>query len=315
MGRCSWGVPPARVCRHFHLSISRQFLKTPNNKRSLQQKASDTESDGVELTFISAPAVLKGMHFFWRVKPMDTLSNLLREIWMRLARIVFFNRSQARFVVILGGPGFGKDTVAERLKERLGLPVLTTGSLLRSAIASGSALGNEIAPLVNSGKFVDDAIILRLVRAELAKPEYAHGAILNGIPRTLTQASALRSQLTWWGNKVNRVVMLEVSEEDVLERLSLRRICSNKSCNKSYHLKFAPSTKEGVCDSCKCELQTRQDDNPDVVRERLRVYNETFGPLRKFYEQSSLLTRVRSDNKKSVDEIVKDVIFTIEQFD
>ncbi|MBX9570112.1 MAG: nucleoside monophosphate kinase [Candidatus Obscuribacterales bacterium] len=246
---------------------------------------------------------------------MDTLSNLLREIWMRLARIVFFNRSQARFVVILGGPGFGKDTIAERLKERLGLPVLTTGSLLRAAIASGSALGQEIAPLVNSGKFVDDTVIMRLVREELAKPEYSHGAILNGIPRTVNQANALRSQLTWWGNKVNRVVMLEVEAEDVLERLSLRRICLNKSCNKTYHLKFAPPMQEGVCDSCKCALHTRQDDDPDVVRERLRVYGETFGPLRKFYEQSSLLTRVKSDNKKSVEEVVKDVIFTIEQFD
>ena len=234
---------------------------------------------------------------------------------MRLARIVFFNRSQARFVVILGGPGFGKDTVAERLKERLGLPVLTTGSLLRAAIASGSALGQEIAPLVNSGKFVEDAVIMRLVREELAKPEYSHGAILNGIPRTLSQANALRSQLTWWGNKVNRVVMLEVCDEDVMERLSLRRICSNKGCNKSYHLKFAPPAKEGVCDSCKSELQTRKDDDPDVVRERLRVFNETFGPLRQFYQQNSLLTCVRSDNKKSVEEVVKDVIFTIEQFD
>ena len=246
---------------------------------------------------------------------MDTLSNLAREMWMRLARIVFFNRSQARFVVILGGPGAGKDTIAERLKERLGLPHLTTGSLLRAEIASGSDLGKEIEPLVHSGKFVDDATVMKLVRRELAKPAYKHGAILNGIPRTLEQAIQLRSLLLWWGNKVNRVVMLDVAADDVLERLSLRRTCSNKTCGKTYHLKFAPTVREGVCDKCNHELHSRHDDKPEVIQERLRVFRETFQPLARFYEQNSQLTRVVGDNKKNVDEVLKDVIFTIEQFD
>lgn len=246
---------------------------------------------------------------------MDTLKNLLREIWLRLARVVFFKRSQARYVVILGGPAAGKDTVAERLKERLGLPHLTTGSLLRAEIASGSALGQRIAPLVHSGKFVDDKTVMKLVRQELAKPEYSHGAILNGIPRTVGQANTLFWMLTFWGNKVNRCVMIDVSAEDVLERVTLRRICSNKNCSRTYHLKFAPPAREGVCDSCKSELLERPDDKPEVVKERLKVFSETFGPLAKFYEQAGLLTRVRSDNKKSVDEVLRDVIFTIEQFD
>lgn len=246
---------------------------------------------------------------------MDTLNNFLREMWMRLARVVFFKRSLARFVVILGGPGAGKDTIAERLKERLGLPHLTTGNLLRAEIASGSALGKEIAPLVHAGKFVDDDTVMKLVRRELVKPEYAHGAILNGIPRTVDQAIQLRSLLMLWGNKVNRVVFLDVAEDAVLERLSLRRTCSNKKCGKTYHLKFAPPKREGVCDSCDHELHSRHDDQPQVIQERLRVFNDTFGPLAKFYEKNSQLTRVLGDNKKSVDEILRDVIFTIEQFD
>lgn len=246
---------------------------------------------------------------------MDTFINLMRELWMRIARLVFWKRSEARYVVLLGGPGAGKGTVASRLKERLGLPHLQTGQLIRAEIQSGSSLGAELAPLVSSGQLVPDHIVMQLLRRELSGPDYVHGAILDGIPRTVNQARALRGMLLFWGNRVNRVVFLEVDEADVIERLAYRRICSNKSCGASFHTKFAPSRAGNSCDRCSSPLLKRSDDEPEVIRERLKVFAETFGPLESFYQENKLLTRVSTNNSRPLEDVLKDVIFTIEEFD
>lgn len=246
---------------------------------------------------------------------MSSVFEFLRELWIRLARLVFWKRNDSKYIVLLGAPGAGKGTIASMLKEKLGLPQLQTGQLIRTEIESGSPLGKALAPMVAAGAYISDEIIIKLFKQELRKPEYVNGAILDGIPRTVEQALSLRRTLLFWGNKVNRVVLLDIAEEDVVERILLRRTCSSKACGASFHLKFAPPASENVCDYCGSRLKQRSDDNEKTIRERLRVFNESSGPLRDFYKASKLLTVVKTSNKRSPEEVLRDVIFTIEQFD
>lgn len=246
---------------------------------------------------------------------LRTLGTFFNEIWIRIARFIYWNRRSAKFVVILGGPGAGKGTIADGLTSRLALPHLNMGNILRREISQNTPIGLEYGPLIKSGKFVPDKVIIKLLKAELAKPEYAQGAILDGIPRTRNQAKQLSVILSRMGNKVNRVVLLDVSPEDVLERLSLRRICANKDCGKTYHDKLTPPRLRGLCDICGSPLAQRDDDKAEVVQERLKVFAETFTPLRKFYETRKLLTVVTSSNDKGPEAVLKDVIFAIEEFD
>lgn len=243
---------------------------------------------------------------------MLDLPYLAREIWMRLARLIYWPRRDARFIVILGAPGAGKGTISSMLSEKTGLPHLNMGNLFRREIANNTAIGKKWGPVVKAGRLVPDKVSLKLLRAELCKHEYCKGAILDGFPRTLGQARRLRSMLTWWGNKVNRVVLLDVSVEDVLERLSQRKSCA---CGKTYHATMSPPKVANTCDACGKPLFTRDDDKPEVVRERMRVFDNTFGPLCDFYEAAGLLTRVETNNTKSTQDVLTDVVFTIEEFD
>jgi adenylate kinase len=247
--------------------------------------------------------------------------NLFREIWMRLARLCFWKRRDARFFVILGAPGSGKGTISallsqevERL-EGVTLPLLITGNLVRREIEDKTPIGLKWGPVVKAGGMIPDRVIMQLVKRELNKPEYYNGAILDGIPRTVGQARMIRRMLMWWGNKINRVVLLDATEEDLLVRLAGRRTCSNKSCGKTYHTAFNPPKVEDVCNACGSALIVRDDDKPEVVKERLKVYAKASGKLLRFYELSGLLTRVITSNTRSVEEVTKDVLFTIEQFD
>ncbi len=246
---------------------------------------------------------------------MNSVLNFLREVWIRIARVIFWKRNESRYIVLLGAPGAGKGTIAGMLKEKLGLPQLQTGQLIRAEIESGSPLGKSLAPLVASGAYISDKIIIRLFQKELQKPEYVNGAILDGIPRTVIQARALRRKLLFWGNKVNRVILLDVPEEDVVERILLRRTCSNKNCGASFHMKFAPPSKEDTCDHCGSSLKKRSDDNETTIRERMRVFKLSSGPVCEFYRKSKLLTVVKTSNQRSPEEVLRDVIFTIEEFD
>ena len=247
--------------------------------------------------------------------------NLFREIWMRLACICYWQRRNARFFVILGAPGSGKGTISTLLSDEtekhdgVRLPVLVTGNLVRREIADKTPFGVKWAPVVKSGGFIPDNEIMKLLHTELKKPEYFNGAILDGLPRTVGQARKLRRMLMWWGNRVNRVVLLDASDNDLLVRLEGRRTCSKKTCGKTYHTSFNPPKVEGKCNVCGSELTVRDDDKPEVVRERQRLYKEASRKLLHFYELNGQLTRVVTSNTRSVDEVLKDVVFTIEQFD
>lgn len=258
--------------------------------------------------------------------------NLLREIWMRVAQLFYWKRRNARFFVILGAPGSGKGTISALLVkliealEGMPLPLLITGDLVRREIDEGTPFGKKWGEFSKGGGIIPDREIMKLVKRELKKPEYFNGAILDGIPRTVGQARMLRRMLMWWGNKINRVVLLDATEEDLLVRLAGRRVCLNvietndsppqkKKCGKGYHTLFNPPKVEGVCDSCGGALSIRDDDKPEVVKKRLTLYKELSGKLLRFYELSGLLTRVITNNVKTTDEVAKDVLFTIEQFD
>ncbi len=244
---------------------------------------------------------------------MEQAINLVGEVFLALARLAFPWRAKARYIVMLGGPGTGKGTMTELLEPRTGLKKLGTGALVRAYIETRR--GRKWAAHVKGGGLLPTWIILWLVFKELRKPKYDNGAILDGVPRTRWQAFCLRLMLAFWGHRFGDAVLLEVPEADIVERLALRRTCKNKACNKTYHIKFNPPKKEGVCDKCGSELEQRADDHPDSVKERLRLFSATSGPLNAYFEEMGILHRITSTNDRSVDQVLEDVYFSLEESD
>jgi adenylate kinase len=204
-------------------------------------------------------------------------------------------------VVLLGAPGAGKGTQAARLSEELSLPHVATGDLLREHRARGTALGKEAQRSMDAGELVADALVLDMLFERVAKPDCADGFLLDGFPRTLAQASALKQRL---GQVDLRVLDLEVSDETIVERAAGRLLC--KECGAIYHTESAPPAQPGVCDSCGGELYQRKDDAPDVVRERLRVYHEKTRPLVDFYRREGVLESL--DGERTPDAVYQSLL-------
>jgi adenylate kinase len=193
-------------------------------------------------------------------------------------------------IILLGPPGAGKGTQAKLLIERLGIPQISTGDMLRAAVKAGSPLGMEAKAYMDRGALVPDAVIIGLVRERLQVPDCSRGYILDGFPRTEAQAEALETTLKDLHLTLDRVLCLEVPSEYLVSRIAGRRTCRN--CGAMYHLRFSPSKGEGLCDSCGGETYQRDDDREETVRQRLLVYEEQTAPLIRFYDGRALLRRI-----------------------
>ncbi|MBE7008592.1 MAG: adenylate kinase [Ruminococcaceae bacterium] len=196
-------------------------------------------------------------------------------------------------LILLGAPGAGKGTQAAILARELNIPTISTGNILRAAVASGSELGKQAKACMETGALVSDEIIIGIIRDRLAQSDCANGYILDGVPRTIAQAEALEVS----GIKFDHVISLEISDETIMERMSGRRVCPK--CGASYHVVAVPPKKEGICDACGSELITRKDDAPETVKSRLAVYHKETEPLKEFYRSRGVLVPV--EDKGSVE--------------
>ncbi len=193
-------------------------------------------------------------------------------------------------LILLGAPGAGKGTQAELLSAKLNIPTISTGNILRAAIKEGTPIGLEAKGYMDAGKLVPDSVIIGIVAQRLEQPDCAKGFILDGVPRTIGQAEALDKA----GVGFDKVLSIEISDGEIEERMSGRRVC--QSCGAPYHVKAKPPKAEGVCDSCGGQLVQREDDRAETVRKRLEVYHAETEPLKGFYEGKGILVPVANQD-------------------
>lgn len=206
-------------------------------------------------------------------------------------------------LILLGAPGAGKGTQAELLVEKLAIPAISTGNMLREAIAQGTELGKKAKQYMDEGSLVPDELILGIVADRVTQPDCARGFILDGVPRTLAQAQALEEK----GVQIDYVVSIEVDDSEIEGRMTGRRVCAK--CGASYHVVANPPKQEGVCDLCGGELMIRKDDKPETVRHRLEVYHASTEVLKDFYAG---LGRLRTVNgSQSIEGANEDILRAI----
>ena len=193
-------------------------------------------------------------------------------------------------LILLGAPGAGKGTQAERLCKQLNIPTISTGNILRAAIKDGTPTGLKAKSYMDAGKLVPDEVIIGIITERLAQEDCRNGYILDGVPRTIAQAEAMEKA----GITFDDVISIEIADETIMQRMSGRRVC--ESCGDSYHLVAVPPKTPGVCDNCGGKLVQRKDDAPETVKARLEVYHQETEPLKAFYEQRGLLKPVENQS-------------------
>jgi len=196
-------------------------------------------------------------------------------------------------LIFVGPPGAGKGTQARDLAGEWHVPQIATGEMLREAVAAGTPLGREAKRIMESGALVPDNVMIGLIAERLRQPDAANGFILDGFPRTIAQAEALDRLLKDLGQKLDGVLFFEVSEPELLRRLTGRRLC--RQCQTAFHVASAPPAREGICDRCGGELYQREDDSEATVRNRLGVYNRQTAPLLDYYRERGLLTPINGE--------------------
>ena len=206
-------------------------------------------------------------------------------------------------LILLGAPGAGKGTQAELLMEKLSIPGISTGNMLREAMRNGTPVGEKAKYYMDNGLLVPDEVIMDIVAERVAKPDCEKGFILDGVPRTLAQAEALEAR----GVKIDHVVSIEIDDSVIEGRMTGRRVCSK--CGASYHIVANAPKVEGICDHCGSELMIRKDDAPETVRRRLEVYHEQTEVLKDFYAKLGKLRLV--EGNQTIEGASKDILAAI----
>lgn len=194
-------------------------------------------------------------------------------------------------LIMLGAPGAGKGTQAEKISEKYSIPTISTGEILRNAISTGTELGKTAKSYMDAGQLVPDEVVIGIIRDFLKQDSCKNGFILDGFPRSIPQAEALDNM----GVKIDAVVSIEVADEKIVERMSGRRVCP--ACGASYHILYKPSEKEGVCTKCGADLIIRKDDNPDTVLARLHTYHQQTEPLKGYYANKGILIEIEGQEE------------------
>ena len=194
-------------------------------------------------------------------------------------------------LILLGAPGAGKGTQAEVICDKLGIPAVSTGNILREAMKNGTEMGRKAKSYIDSGALVPDDVIIKIIKERLAQDDCKNGFILDGVPRTVAQAEALETM----GVDIDKVVDIEVADETIVKRLSGRRVCS--ACGASYHTLYKPSANPDRCDRCNGQLIVRKDDEPATILERLCTYHELTEPLVDFYKERGKLVVVEGQEE------------------
>ena len=207
-------------------------------------------------------------------------------------------------LIFLGAPGAGKGTQAEIIAAELKIPTISTGNIIREALANGTDMGLKAKSFIEAGKLVPDDVVIGIIKERLAADDCANGFILDGFPRTIPQAEALDNM----GIIIDKVVDIDVPDENIVNRMSGRRVC--KACGSSYHIENKKPKVEGVCDACGGELQIRKDDAPETVLDRLNVYHEQTEPLKDYYAKCGKLRSV--EGTAPIKEITASILKVLE---
>jgi adenylate kinase len=208
-------------------------------------------------------------------------------------------------LILLGAPGAGKGTVAKRLTAIDGSVQISTGDILRGAVQAGTDLGKEADAYMKRGDLVPDSLIMGIMEKRLQEPDCRQGFLLDGFPRTIPQAEALKKLLAKLAIKLDMAVSIEVPKDVILDRLCTRRTCANSACQAIYNVKSNPPVQEGICDKCGSPVVQRADETEEAISHRLATYNEKTAPLIGFYEKEGLLKTVVGTSSDSVVDAIK----------